>query len=264
MPRTPLYMFEDPGWRRFGPLTTLHPVWDLRLGAQSLHDLIVHLVDQVPTGYFPRPALQPLVALDRQKPTGEIRNRGDVLLVNGRAYSYLDKMKLRPKPKWSIWSDGDDVVAALVPAPVARKWLSADAMRPHDYSARNLLAIWNAEKKAPDVQVHELPGALVSWPWEMIHLQEEVIKGDFSRLGKGSIAGEVDFRVILIEPDGILVEPKATVAAGAILDATRGPVILRDGVNVLPGAVIMGPVAIDRDCLVKAGCLLYTSPSPRD
>ncbi len=50
----PYYLFEDPGWRRFGPLTTIRPVWSLRVGSETLLERITHQFDLTPSGFHPR------------------------------------------------------------------------------------------------------------------------------------------------------------------------------------------------------------------
>ncbi len=257
MNKLPLYIFEDPGWRRFGPLTTLRPVWDLRIGLETLAERITRQLDISPSGYFPRTSLKPLV--DEAKSgmmLQDIPSEGDVFLVNGRAVKNINTAGLAEKCPWTVWTDGPDIVAARLPADIARKWVTRDIYDPSEYSARALLAIWGIETTAPEVQLVDNPDSLVYWPWEMLKLQEELIKEDFDRLGFGRISGEVDHRAILVEPDNIHINEGAIVSAGAILDASNGPIILGEGVKVSPGAIIIGPAVLGNDCYVKPGAKL--------
>lgn len=258
MKQLPLYLFEDPGWRRFGPLTTLRPIWELRIGLETQRERIVKLLDSTPTGLFPRPMLRPLV--EEQEPditVGKIKSRGDILIVNGRACNGLTTKMLDSTQTWTVWTDGPDVVAAKLPARIATKWLMQSGLNPMDYSTRTLLSIWGIEDTAPEVRLVELKGSLLFWPWDMLKRQTEAILDDFQRIGYGTISGEVDHRAILIETENILIDTGAVVSAGAIIDASNGPVIVSDGARIMPAAVIMGPVVVGANSLIRVGAKIY-------
>ncbi|MDP8206823.1 MAG: putative sugar nucleotidyl transferase [Candidatus Electryonea clarkiae] len=266
MAKIPLYLFEDPGWRRFGPLTTLRPVWDLRIGLETFLERITRLYDTTPSGYFPRKELYNTVKeANAGSKVGEIKNRPydrlkadkEVLLVNGRCWKNLDKKGLASAYKWTIWTDGPDVVAARVPNEIARKWLSQDIHDPADYSARTLLAVWGIEKTAPEIRVVEIPGSLVYWPWEMLKLQDEIIREDYKRFGSGKIEGEVEYRTILIEDGNMVIEAGASVDAGAIIDASKGPVIICNKCRIMPGAFVSGPIVINEGSVIRTGAKIY-------
>jgi bifunctional UDP-N-acetylglucosamine pyrophosphorylase/glucosamine-1-phosphate N-acetyltransferase len=48
----------------------------------------------------------------------------------------------------------------------------------------------------------------------------------------------------------LTVDPTADVADGAILDATRGPIIIGAGTKICHGAYLQGPIVIGSDCLI--------------
>ena len=260
MSKVPLYLFEDPGWRRFGPLTTNRPVWDLRIGLDSLSERISRLLDTSADGFIPRASLDALVKYDLAASgitDKSLPKNGDVFIVNGRAWKNLDPKGLEKDHDHAIWTDGPDVVAARLPAGIARKWLSRSSNDPDEYSARTLLAIWGMQETAPSIEILELPDSLIYWPWEILKVQEKIIREDFLRLGHVHLSGEVDYRAILIEDGDIVVEVGAHIAAGAILDASEGPIIISEGVKVMPGAVIRGPVYIGPNSTIKVGAKLY-------
>jgi len=254
----PLYLFEDPGWRRFGPICSVRPTWELRLGLETLAERIARRLDLEPAGYFPRQALLPLVREAAGDPRiSQLPEKGDVFLVNGRTAGIVPIEGLDPACPWSLWTDGPDVVAAKLPARVAQRWLSHPTIDPEEYSARRLLAIWGQEKTAPSVQIYESRDSLVFWPWDLLGRQAEAISASLRRVGDGSLEGEVHHRVILVEESRTHVSAGAVVDAGAIIDASRGPVIIGENAHIQPGAILIGPVVIGAHTLVKAGAKIH-------
>ncbi len=259
MTKIPLYLFEDPGWRRFGPLTSNRPVWALRMGRETFEQRICRMLDTTPSGYMTRELLTPMVNEQVGRVhVGKLPARGQILLVNGRAFDNIPARALDKDFPPTLWSDGPDVVAVRLPVRIAQKWLTTGRLiDPADYSARTLLSIWAQQKRVPEVQLEEAPNSLVFWPWDLLDRQDAVIRNDFKALRQGAIEGDVHHRAILVEDDDIYVGPGSTVGAGAILDASKGPVLIEEDCTIQPGAIIMGPVVIGPGCTVKAGSKLH-------
>ena len=61
-----------------------------------------------------------------------------------------------------------------------------------------------------------------------------------------------------IELDGhkSKVSPSAEIARGAILDDSKGPVVIGNNTKVCTGAIIRGPVVIGSDCLIGNNALI--------
>ncbi|MBZ0269831.1 hypothetical protein K8I85_16900, partial [bacterium] len=57
--------------------------------------------------------------------------------------------------------------------------------------------------------------------------------------------------VHLVEPDRIRLGAGVRLAPGVVLDASEGPILLGPGTRVQANAVILGPVALGADCLVR-------------
>lgn len=253
----PLYIFEDPGWRRFGPLVSNRPIWRLRLGLESIDQRVKRLLGNAPKGFLPRKDLVSLL----QEESGDrsicsLKRDGEVFLVNGRAVGILPATGLDSATTTSVWTDGPDVVAARIPMKTASKWLRKPKIDPCDYSSDVLLKLL-AKDGVKKVKVEKLTGSLCWWPWELIHHQEVAIEDEFQRRGGGIIAGDVDHRAILVEEQRINIAEGARIRTGAILDATDGSIVIDKDATVMPGAIIMGPVAIGAGATIKAGAKIY-------
>ncbi|HEB84234.1 MAG TPA: hypothetical protein ENI92_04445, partial [Bacteroidetes bacterium] len=158
MTSIPMVLFEDPGWRRFGPLTTLRPVWRLRLGMDTLEGAISRAMDRSPDIYLPRVDLKPLLREEYGEVALQLPARGDVVLVNGRAADHLPREALDPKYPHAVWTDGPDIVAARLPVRVASELLTRPAFDPADYTAQALLNLWKRRKSAKPLRVIESEG----------------------------------------------------------------------------------------------------------
>lgn len=58
------------------------------------------------------------------------------------------------------------------------------------------------------------------------------------------------------EPNVSIIPASAEVADGAVLDTSRGPIILGERTKVCAGATIQGPVRIGDDCLIGNNCMV--------
>ncbi|MBZ0263869.1 hypothetical protein K8I28_04300 [bacterium] len=257
METVPYYLFEDPGWRRFGPMTTLRPVWDIRLAGEKIHERISRQMDKIPAGFYPRETLQRIVRDEHGNDALKLPTRGEIFLVNARSWKAPPVEGIKKRHPWAVWTDGPDVVAARLPVSIAAKWLSQPVDDPDNFSVRKLLAIWSLEKNTPAVQVNDYGESLFYWPWELLKLQEEAIADSFTKQGLGEIAGEVHYRTTLVEEDNIVISAGANISPGVVLDASAGSIVIDENVRIMPNAVIIGPVYIGKDSVIKPGAKLF-------
>ncbi|MBD3167356.1 glucose-1-phosphate thymidylyltransferase, partial [bacterium] len=117
--------------------------------------------------------------------------------------------------------------------------------------------IWSMEMSAPEIELIEAKDTLVFWPWELLKRQRAAIEEDFRGRGVGQVNGDVDARAILVEETNMHIAAGAKVRAGAILDASDGPILLEDGVEVMPGAVLLGPIAVGEKTKINPGAKIH-------
>lgn len=99
-----------------------------------------------------------------------------------------------------------------------------------------------------DIHIDEIPAI-----WDLVNLNGGIIESDFSQFFEASIDGAVHPAAMIYKPDALSIEQGAEVCAGAVLDARTGPIIVRSGTVVRPGAVIEGPCYIGPDCRIVSG-----------
>jgi len=113
----------------------------------------------------------------------------------------------------------------------------------------------------------ELPEArLLSFIWQIIEKNPEVIEDDFKKLPfRGQSEESVVFPgVQIINEDNILVGEGAVVKPGVVLDASEGPVVIGDGSVIMPNTVIVGPVSVGKNSIVNSGAKILEGTSIGD
>lgn len=100
----------------------------------------------------------------------------------------------------------------------------------------------------------ELPEArLLSFPWQLIEFNPQVIADDFSKLRfRGQSEESVVYPGVQItNEENVLIGEGAVIKSGVVLDATEGPITIGDGAVVMPNAAVIGPASIGPHSIVK-------------
>lgn len=257
---TTLVVFEDAGWWRLYPLTLLRPAFEVRVGVTTLGR---RLMAQLAARRVTRPAL---VCRDYLRgvvsrsfpgtPVNEVPAGDDLLFLNGAALFFKGELErlLRQLGEAPALASGGRLVAARLNAAEGRRLLVT--------LARSL--------EAPPPGGPLLPRGLktvpareavrfVDRPWDLVGFNEATLIDDFTitRKGREPSLPAVAVGAHLVKKPRILSRPGSRVMTGAVLDASGGPIILGEGVRVLPNAVILGPAYIGPGSVIKAGAKIY-------
>ena len=109
------------------------------------------------------------------------------------------------------------------------------------------------------VPIVEVEARAFRFPWDLLSHNTALLEADaaFYRLGTVESEASIASSAELVHPERIYVAAEVCIGAGAILDATDGPVIIDEGAVVMPQALIMGPAYIGRASRIKAGAKIY-------
>jgi UDP-N-acetylglucosamine diphosphorylase/glucosamine-1-phosphate N-acetyltransferase len=104
---------------------------------------------------------------------------------------------------------------------------------------------------------------LLSFPWQLIEFNSDVIADDFARM---PVRGVSDDALVypgahLVNPDQIVLGEKCVVRAGAVLDASEGPIVIADHAVIMPNAVLMGPCYVGSGTIVNPAARLLAGTS---
>ena len=100
----------------------------------------------------------------------------------------------------------------------------------------------------------------INYIWDIFDILDQSIGLDFSLMNT-SKQGNIHPSCILIKDENIIINDKATVSAGVVLDASEGPIIIDSNSYIDIGCLIKGPVYIGSNTKINPGTKLNGSVS---
>lgn len=243
-------LYEDGHHGGFGPLTLLRPQFDLRCGALLLREKLELRRPDWKVALLPRRELRAVVA-ERYPGRGtDSLDHGACLLLSGRVLP--DDALLNATAELAedtLLTSGGVVVGALLVGGGAERVTAPEGIE------------WDPELLGISAR-SELPARVVSRPWDLTRLTAEELARDAPLVGQlGEIHGDAHSSAHLVEVSRIALGEGSAVAAGAVLDATRGPVVVGSDVEIMPNAVVTGPCYVGDGSVVKIGARIYGGTS---
>jgi UDP-N-acetylglucosamine diphosphorylase/glucosamine-1-phosphate N-acetyltransferase len=244
-------VFEDNAVINLQPLSLTRPAFDLRCGATSLLEKQQRFFAAESTAALVRTELADLCRLqhpglrinDPSWPEGDDRDL--VALVNARWLAPGAGFSFSGQPEVGLV--GEQVAWVVLPAREARG-LSADNLA------------WHLERRREDLPRHEAGGAMIAYPWDLVEHNARALEEDFRRAGPlGPPAG-----LTLIGPtERLRIDPAARIEPMAVLDTTKGPVMIERGAVVQAFSRIEGPCYVGPDTHLLAGRVRGSSFGPQ-
>ena len=101
-----------------------------------------------------------------------------------------------------------------------------------------------------------IPCSLISYQWETLSFVGKAIQESFA-IFKKLWNEPVPSHVFALNMDGILIGTSTTLAPGIVLDASKGPIIIEEQVQIMAQSFIQGPCFIGKGSIIKAGAQIY-------
>lgn len=247
-----LVIFEDSAFADFYPLTLSRPVFELRCGAWTLWERIARSFPEYTVAFACRTELAALQALK----TGLEVNRisympGDRLVfVNGRL-RLGDKLtgELKTITGNRIYSQGKTTAAVVV------------AEVPSQASSREMTFTGADAAAALGITAEIADGEFdfYRYLWELVDGNANQIRLDYESLSQGvNSAGmrrkaRIDTSARILSQDNFFIAPGAEIGPGAVIDNSRGPVIIDAEAVVGPLSYIEGPCSVGRETRIFRG-----------
>jgi len=246
-------IFEGARWHTFAPLSLSRPVFMLKTGMGTLLDKQIRHLRPTRLSLWVRPEQEPFVR-ERVVPKLAIPTTVNqplddepALLVNGRTVHFA-QYEYPPHEGVATDSEGTHVRSALVRIP---------GLAPRDV----------AERSARWLKILELPhmmqqSRLVSSLWDLISWNEESLVEDALRFRetvatRGKPAGPYH----LVNDDNVFLGEAAKLAAGVVLDASKGPVVIDHHATVGANSVLHGPCYVGPHAFVRPLTLIREGTS---
>ncbi len=247
---THICLFEDETVEHLRPLVDIRPAYDLRTGMWTNLERIRHVFPDASVFLHCRDALANVSRERYNASVNRIPADLDVLFVNGRLLlndAAVEQLKeLRNGAGSRILRAGGSIAAAWVPS------ASIDITDGRYLSAEDFGG-------AAEVAVDGL--AFINRIWNILDHLPQMIELDYGRaVGHYNILerpnAEVHERAVLTNPERIFTGKGVRIAAGAVLDATNGPIYIGDEASVLENAVVKGPLYLGWKSQAKVGAHL--------
>lgn len=246
---TYICLFEDDALDGFSPIVDTRGVYQLRLGAKTLHRRIWDKMGRPARIFHVRPYLSEHLSCQYNIPINTIPEGASVMFINGRLvsapssfYNKLNEM-MRSEKEPRIFMQGDEVVAAWLPE-VSTDFLDQQAItRPNFGEATE-------EKVGNEV-------VLIRHLWNLLDYLHDTLLDDVQDLNQympslDRSQAQIDRHAIITNPSDIYMARNVHIAPGAILNASEGPIFLDAGARVMESTIVKGPVYIGPQSVVKA------------
>ena len=244
-----LCIFEDDAIEGLLPIIEMRSVYQLRLGAKTIHRRIWDKMGRPARAFHVRPYLAEYLASQFNVPVNTLPEGASALFINGRmasAPSSFYKMLMevmRTERESKVFLQGDDVVAAWIPEAPANM-LNREAITREVF------------EKAEEVQVsHDV--VMIRHLWNLLDLLHDALLDDVQDLiqyipSLDRASSHIDRHATIINPADIYLARNVQIASGAILNATDGPIYVDAGARIMESAIVKGPMYIGPQSVIKA------------
>ena len=244
-------LFEDESYENLLPLTYTRPVFECRSGIFTSFERAQRTYPESQFLLLTRNYLVPTLRKQVSHPVNEPDTvDDDVLLINGtfvlddEARHLIEKKQAK---KVLITQNGRLVQAHL----------SEDVARNHIEelcSPLKSLTLKKLKKKCDALEASNLP--LLTYPWEFVNKNAELIKKDYMVLAKKEGEGTVDKRATVYGNKKDVYVGKGTyIEANVTLDSRDGPIFIGNETTVHSGSRISGPTYIGDKTIIPSGLI---------
>jgi UDP-N-acetylglucosamine diphosphorylase/glucosamine-1-phosphate N-acetyltransferase len=250
-------LFEDEAYENFLPITYTRPVYECRTGMYTLRERVQKA--------FPTSRL---ICFTRNYLTHTLRKRTslsvnepnkideDTLLINST-------LMLNEKTKQLIEKRHEENTLTMQDGRLVYTHLTQATA--HDYAKElskplTTLCVKKLLKTCKRTETSKLP--MLSYPWDLINHNAELIKEDYATLSNKENEGTIDSKAAIYgKQTDIHVGKGSFIEAHVTLDVRDGPIFIGNNTNVHSGSRITGPTyigdkAIIRSGLIREGCTI--------
>jgi UDP-N-acetylglucosamine diphosphorylase/glucosamine-1-phosphate N-acetyltransferase len=226
-------------------MTDLRPSFAVRTGADTTLERIVRVFNLPLAGVRVPDELAGVAREASRVPLLNAYEDDDALLVNGRCPL--------PDPAWAKLGIGEALVEPGTGAVVAARMTAGDA----GSFFRSMELPTDASQQESERQ------ELLNQPWDAVRFRDAAIAVDLMALTDQRPGRKSPFEIAGDHP--VWIDPTASIARSAVLDASDGPIRIGAGVTIRHGAIVLGPSSIGDGSTILEHALIKgtTSIGPR-
>ena len=227
-------IYEDDQYNNFYPLSLSRPAYDLKCGIFTLREKIIRYFPNTNVHYICRQHLTVSVQKNDGKILKSTKNLKECLFINGRILANEKLVKLSLLKKDTLIYSGKQIIGAF---------LTGDNLIKLNLDDSFTFKIKGLKKLNLNIK-------LIDYIWEIVHLNVQEIAKDAKHFKLGKNEGTIYPNTSLINKQAIFIGPGVTIKPGVVLDAKNGPIIIDKNTEIMPNAVITGPVYIGKNCSI--------------
>jgi UDP-N-acetylglucosamine diphosphorylase/glucosamine-1-phosphate N-acetyltransferase len=231
-----LCFFEDAQSTTFHPLTLTRPVDDLRIGVLTISEKWEQALESPNSHRTLRPELS------RVFDNGQIDTDHNCTWINSR-YLPTDKLieKINDLSEGQCLQHGETVIAARMNGGDSKQWLKAGSP-----NFKNLFILETQDF----LSINNL--------WDLFQLNGPQIVRDLELMNvEPGKKGQISSNAVLEHSEKIHISKGATIEAGCVLNAAKGPIFIGKDAMVMAGSYIRGPAAICDNAKINMGAKIY-------
>ncbi len=243
-------VFEDEKYSELFPLTLTRPTYALRCGPSLIYEKILREFPGQEVAFFLREHLAEVFSeriLERKAAVSvndfEALSGKETLIINGRWVFDRDLLQLGEE---LIALKGESVVYAYVKRDTAKKFIE---------KSRDIREFLNLLKR--EIGVLNLDDAkLINHLWDLVEYNGGEILREFDEFRKSLPAMDLsELRGVhfIGNKDDIIISKSSKVYPCVVFDSSKGPIIVDEGVKILPNSFIEGPCYIGRGSWIVGG-----------
>jgi UDP-N-acetylglucosamine diphosphorylase / glucose-1-phosphate thymidylyltransferase / UDP-N-acetylgalactosamine diphosphorylase / glucosamine-1-phosphate N-acetyltransferase / galactosamine-1-phosphate N-acetyltransferase len=244
-----LVVFEGSHWGSMAPISLSRPVFSLLTGASTLLEKQIQHVQPMRLTLWVRPELvaycQKFIVPTLSIPVSINTPLDDepAFIANGRTL-HLSQFPRITDPMVTL-DQGKLIRQAYAKAP----GLSHDDVMNRTDRWLKLLDLpqWSDQTR------------LAEYIWDLVHWNEEAIVADAIQMKNRPRAPEGKFH--LIAEEDVIVNPKAKISPGVVLDASKGPIVIDEGASIGANTVLQGPLFIGRYSTISPQSHIHSGSS---
>jgi len=253
-------VFEDADYKALFPLTYVKPVYDVRVGIDTILEKFQRFFDEANITLFCRNYLKHVVKDRHPDHTVNVVTAGaPCLFVNGRL--------VMTEEIYKVLSELDDMQNALFmyKGHVVACYLRVE----HLDIMKNLLL------KTPEAQevIHALRAlcvcreldsvVMLNQPWDVVAHNADILVRDFLALGDGGIIkGDIKPYAVIYNENNVCINSGAVVEDFVVINAQHGPVYIDSGAYIESHSRIEGPAYIGKKTHILGGKIRQSTIGP--
>jgi UDP-N-acetylglucosamine diphosphorylase/glucosamine-1-phosphate N-acetyltransferase len=246
-------IFEGINYDRLEPLIYTRPAYDMICGINSLRKKILRAYPGTKYSLHCRAYLEHFVKA--KNPGVDVNKIEDdkCLLINGRIFAPPNLAEIVPlNGDDRLYMNGEQIIAARV---------SGKKLKEVKENLYDILS----ESNFDGIPVEKVNVRYADYVWDFVVNNAKEIRCDFEQVmndvQKDNIKGKVYEGAHLIEKENIFIGEGAVIKAGAVIDASNGPVYIDRDAVVASNAVVEGAVYLGEGSIIRSCARVYENVS---